>query len=1272
MKKIILLLLTFLSAMLLAVGCDCGGNVSELQKLSINARGVLSWEAVADATEYQITVSDGKSSLNENKLDLLEVITEAGQYTISVKAYVGKKVVKAGEFSFTAVKLTTPTKPVVETDAETHAVRFVWQGDANTRSYLHSINDGKWITNTEGFFDITATGDYAISVKAKGYASGNVLYLESDMSEKSDEFSFLQGPVLGIESINVIRWSSETEFESFNLWANGTKIKENVVSDDAGYNLITGDNPAITETGEYRLQIEAIKDGKSYFSNMLEDVGTSNINENELYSFDNRVAKFTTVKNGVSISSEQFHGNHGYSLRLEFTAGEQLNLIKYAYQGFQNDIDFRNIKKISYWVYVPSILGYEGDTFPADGLPGWKWEKKWTNIKDGERIPTYKQVRFNATEGIPFDTWTKIEIDNLESPYSDVFILSILKPITENYVIYIDDIRYEELYTEESVSGAEFVVEYNTAAAKAGSWQGFNSTAIDFGAENANRTFDVTMEVCGTATAGVGTETVGLFFNVEPDADPTDYLRSYIDSAKISSLDIWNKVKVKVKTDAEGKAYVTGMFWGTLPEGITRSAYKIYIKNIQEVDLNIDGIAIPECGDNGNNSDKFYQNVVGLTTDLSIGTAVTVEMDVYITGDFNKYSGIYWVDSVYANNLWHDATKIMTTEEIIAGEGVWTTISFTAKVRNFASLGIFADVDTSAYGNAVYIVSRQKTADAFHFDNVKIKALEIEGEPIPESGYNGEGFYQNVMGLSTQFAEGTLVTVEMTVYITGTFDEYSGIYWVDSVYENNLWHDATKIMTAEEIAAGKGVWTTISFIAAVRNFASLGIFADIDTSAYGNAVYIVSRQKTADAFNYKSYTINELNIGGTSMPACGENGAGFYQNITGLTTDLPVGTVVTVDLDAYITGTFDEYSGIYWVDSVYENNLWHDAPKIMAGNDAATAKWTWTHLTFTATVRDFASLGIFTDVDTSAYGNAVYLVSRQKTDYALNYKNVVITEVYRTLVSGGANTTGNGFYQSMTGLSTDLDVGTVVTVDMDVEVTGTFDEWSNIYWVDTVYVNAGGAINGKTNITSTIVTGDGGWHHITFTATVRNLSELRYNNVQYNTADTSAFGNAVYIITQNKSAAAFNYKNVVITDNLYKTMTSGGAKNPANGFYQSMTGLSTDLDVGTVVTVDMDVYVTGSFNQYSNIYCVDEVYTTEGGERKTSTNITSVIVTGDSGWHHVTFTATVRNFPVLRLNTAYTVTDTSVFGNAVYLLTENNSVNAFNYKNVTISALVEA
>ena len=195
-----------------------------------------------------------------------------------------------------------------------------------------------------------------------------------------------------------------------------------------------------------------------------------------------------------------------------------------------------------------------------------------------------------------------------------------------------------------------------------------------------------------------------------------------------------------------------------------------------------------------------------------------------------------------------------------------------------------------------------------------------------------------------------------------------------------------------------------------------------------------------------------------------------------------------------------------------------------------------------------------------------------------------------------------------------------------------------------------------------------GWKRITFNAIVRNFAKLR-DGASFPEADTSAYGNAVYIIAMNKTAESFNYKDVSIVK--VDSMTTGGDNgNNADKYYQSITGLSTDLEVGTVVTVEMDVYVTGTFNSYSKVFWINDVYTVSGGESdKSRTDITSVIVTEESGWHHVTFTATVRNFPNLRYNSAYTTQDTSSYGNAVYLLSMNKSGNSFDYKNVTITVV---
>ena len=109
-------------------------------------------------------------------------------------------------------------------------------------------------------------------------------------------------------------------------------------------------------------------------------------------------------------------------------------------------------------------------------------------------------------------------------------------------------------------------------------------------------------------------------------------------------------------------------------------------------------------------------------------------------------------------------------------------------------------------------------------------------------------------------------------------------------------------------------------------------------------------------------------------------------------TDLAEGTAVNVNMDVMITGTFNEWVSIRWVNTLYGDNLINDAPDIIKGTDAVTMKdGAWHHIDFDATVRNFAKVGIYSSFDTSAIGNAVYLVSNQKTSDAMNYKNVVIT-----------------------------------------------------------------------------------------------------------------------------------------------------------------------------------------------------------------------------------------------------------------------------------------
>ena len=416
----------------------------------------------------------------------------------------------------------------------------------------------------------------------------------------------------------------------------------------------------------------------------------------------------------------------------------------------------------------------------------------------------------------------------------------------------------------------------------------------------------------------------------------------------------------------------------------------------------------------------------------------------------------------------------------------------------------------------------------------------------------------------------------------------------------------------------------------------------------------------------------------------GSNGEIYRHAFVGLSTDLAVGTPVTVTMDVYVTGILGSPTAIKWVDTVWTTSGGevNSAPTILDYATMTANEGQWISVEFEATVRSFGVLRLGTEydkVDTSAYGNAVYVLAANfMSAVSFNYKNVQMTEIKATPDGTQKTTNANGYYQAFTGLSTDLAAGTKVAVSMDIKITGTNDQYGgSIYWVDTVYSVAGGEVDAEIKILDAReLTADqvGQWVHVEFEATVRDFDVLRMNSA-YPILDTSAYGNAVFLMAENfKSAASFNYKNVEMKKIEIGVMPDGTQKtaNP-NNYYQSFTGLSTDLAVGTKVAVSMDVYVTGTYDQYSGgIKWVDTLWSTSGGEvNEAPTIVTIATMDAYKGqWITVEFEATVRNFAVLRTGVEYATQDMSAFGNAVYLFAKGfKSVASFNYKNVVITAL---
>ena len=1024
MRKLLATTCAFVASCMMLSGCALLDAFQSSQEpklaaptsLKMNTKGELTWDEVESATSYEIVIGDQVTTVEKTKQDLFALITSAGDYTVSVSAVGGE----AATYEFKAVQLEAPSTPVIVEDSETHAVKFVWEGGENTRAYMQEVNgSGKWISNSENSYEITATGTYTITVKAKGYAANDVLYLESAPSQTSETYEHKQGPVLQLTGMAVIDWTVDdgVEFDSYNLWINGVKVKENVQKTDDGYALTGGEDPAITKTGEYNVQLEAVSGAYSYWSNMLVEVGTYNINQGEIYSFDNRIARFPVAKDGVSVSNEQYHGESGHSLRYEANRAEQINLVKYA-EGTANNIDFTTIRTISYWVYIEPIDGVEGN-FPASDLPAPKWEKAWTN-PDGNA--TYKQQPFRATQDVPYGEWTKVTIENIQNAYENVLILQYAKTLAQDYVIYIDDITYEALWDDVTKADAEYEVKYLAYANTMGSWQSFDSTEIDLGVANANTTVTITMDVCGNAP-NLADGKFGLFYDVAKDAGPIDCNFIWIDTAAISTLDAWTSIKVQVKTDAQGKTYLAGAYnQGAGKDGVY--PFSIFIKNVEVATLDIsevDGTAMPAGTPKTGQTSGYYQSVVGLPADYEVGTLVEVTMSIFVTGDYDEYTYISWVDTVWSTsggeiNANYD---VLTATQITENAGKWVRVTFNATVRSFDVLRLnsaYPTMDVSAAEKGIYLLAANFKGEAsFNYKDVTISVASSDvGKAMPagtQKTANANGYYQSFVGLPTAYEVGTVVKVSMEVYVTGTYDEYSsGIKWVNTLYstEGGEVNEAPTIVSLETMDANKGKWITVEFEATVRNFAVLrtGVeYATQDTSAYGNAIYLFARGfKSEASFNYRNVAIINENDDnpGTAMPTGMKmkTGGPYYQSFEVLETDLEVGTSVTVSMEIYVTGTHDEWGGtINWVDSVWTLS----GGEVNANNEILDARdltedqnGQWILVTFEATVRKFDVLRAndqqFDIMDVATENNGIYLYAMNFTSAeTFNYRNVVIT-----------------------------------------------------------------------------------------------------------------------------------------------------------------------------------------------------------------------------------------------------------------------------------------
>ena len=974
MKKLRWLLMAILvlaAACIGFVACDTsGGGLSAPQGLELRD-GVLEWDEVSGADSYEVSVNGSDyTAVEGTEADLLTLVTSKDVTKVYVRGVKGGEKGEAAEFAITVVQLDAPEKPTVEQDPDTHALRIKWNEVANGNRYLVTITTdgtaGREITYNRNYFEPTSTGNYSLVVKAKGYSSGNTLYLTSAASPASDVVEYLEGPVLAVANINEISWTTgETEFDSFNLYINNQKVRENVeMPTEGAYNLVTGSDPVLTKTGEYTVQIEAIKNGVSYWSNQLVEFGTSNINENEIYSFDNRKVNFTLSKPGVTVTDEQKHGDSGYSLKIDTTGIEQqLNFVQYSAEGI-NDIDFRNVAQITYWLYIEPCDTWTEDTMPYNVAPKIKYDVPNTlcspvsingvKVGDPDKDP-------ETTDEIPVGEWVEVVIDCVNQ-HSNVLIMSFIASDpniwpdnTGRYLtMYLDDITYTELLEagDTPTDVYEYTLSYDRLAMFKGAWFGTEFIELDFGTDHANEKVTFELQIAGNLPeTSVGK--VGIFSTVNPNDVDEGNAWNQITNALLQDAGTWTNFTLTVQLNAEGKIYLTAY------NQSNDAAFDIFIKEEITVAEN-PAIELKQIG-------TFWYAAVPLKTDLPVGTLVEVELPVSVTSSSEHYAFGY-TDALWADNAINDTSAysgVLTSTETPTTNG-WVTKTFQTKVVAFDTV-VFkqnntpGEIDLSDAGNYVLLYIRDANEnDTFRIGEYKI--TDMGGADITAEMRQVGSMWFSAIALETDLAVGTPVSVTMQVD-AATTNEYGLLQYVTSLWGDNTPNEGG---TFEGMGQKLGVWDTdgykeITFTAKVVNFAEIDFnqatFNGGDFKMTGNYVLVVFQNGNADDHVWiKDVQITDLTEGADYVGEIRTIGD-FAFTAIGLTTELAAGTEVSVTMKVDAASTSD--AGVLQsVNSVWGDNSPNEA-NVVGGLTNTAGGWDtdgYKEVTFTAKVVNFAEV----------------------------------------------------------------------------------------------------------------------------------------------------------------------------------------------------------------------------------------------------------------------------------------------------------------------------
>ena len=528
-------------------------SVATPTQLELKSSGRLTWKAVDGATGYEVSVNGiDYTSVEEEEFDVFSLIKDESVSKLYVRAKDEAGTSQAAELDVTVEQLAAPEKPEVVEDEETHAKQFNWAEVENANRYGVKVNDSEnWVSVKNNYWTLTEDGTYSIAVKCLAYVDGTEIYLESAASETSDSVEYIAGPLLYCDTLNEIYWQLEdgSSFSQYDLWIDGKEAAADIGfhGNENPLNLV--EEEYLTRTGEYNIQIKAVKEDGAYaWSNMLGNLGTGNINPNEFYSFDNRIYSTPVAKEGVGISNEKYYGESGYSLKIEPGAGGgQINLVKY--EGSMYDVDLRHVRSLSYWIYLEPVPGVTDTEISTVDVFKVAYDDELGNYQN--RIYASGKSDYGDGKTIPVNQWTKVTIVNCVNDYDNVIILSWAVEMGYNYTIYLDQILIEEI--EEVPEETEFLAQYSP-------WAGWYSGSAQKVAEGLTPGTSAMLKMqLQTSADGEADENVAIAAMNSITASDQSWLDCY--QKLDTSVTGWRDVTFEAKVAADGCIYLAAAYF---------------------------------------------------------------------------------------------------------------------------------------------------------------------------------------------------------------------------------------------------------------------------------------------------------------------------------------------------------------------------------------------------------------------------------------------------------------------------------------------------------------------------------------------------------------------------------------------------------------------------------------------------------------------------------------------------------------------------------------